>query len=121
MTFDQAQDAFRKHKTYTTADVYLDNVTRYQAGDAIGDGILFDAVGEVASWLSASDEHLRGLEAVKGKHLCLAEVAQEIVLQARSYTCQSGAATRGQHSGAMTRKLEGKVAVVTGGSARLAG
>lgn len=65
MTFDQAQDAFRKHKTYKTADVYLDNATRYQAGDAIGDGILFDAVGEVASWLSASDEHLRGLEAVK--------------------------------------------------------
>jgi len=33
--------------------------------DLIGADALFNAVGEVASWLSASDEQLRGLEAVK--------------------------------------------------------
>jgi hypothetical protein len=65
MTFDQAQDAFRKHKTYMTACVYLDNAAHYQADHTIGNGVLFDAVGEVASWLSVSDQHLRGLEAVK--------------------------------------------------------
>jgi hypothetical protein len=67
MTFDQAQDAFRKHKTYKTAGFYLSNAIHDQADDTIGDDIFFDAVGEVASWLSASDEHLRGLEAVRAR------------------------------------------------------
>jgi hypothetical protein len=65
MTFDQSQDAFRGHKTCKTAGAYLDNAFHYQADEAIGDGTFFNAVGEVASWLSASDELLRGFEAVK--------------------------------------------------------
>jgi hypothetical protein len=67
MTFDQAQDAFRKHKTYETAGFYLSNAIHDQADDTIGGDIFFDAVGEVASWLSASDEQLRGLEAVRAR------------------------------------------------------
>ena len=65
MTFDQSQYAFRGHKTYKTAGAYLDNAFHYKADEAIGDDTFFNAVGEVASWLSASDEHLRGFEAVK--------------------------------------------------------
>jgi hypothetical protein len=65
MTFDQSQHSFRGHKTCETAGAYLDNAVHYKADDTIGDDTFFDAVGEVASWLSASDEHLRGFEAVK--------------------------------------------------------
>ena len=65
MTFDQSQYAFRGHKTYKTAGAYLDNAFHYKSDEAIGENTFFNAVGEVASWLSASDEYLRGLEAVK--------------------------------------------------------
>ena len=65
MTFDQSQDAFREHKTCDAADAYLDNAFHHKADDTIGDDTFFNAVGEVASWLSASDETLRGFEAVK--------------------------------------------------------
>jgi hypothetical protein len=65
MTFDQSQYAFRGHKTYKTAGAYLDIAFHYKLDEAIGEETFFNAVGEVASWLSASDEHLRGLEAVK--------------------------------------------------------
>jgi len=64
MTFDQAQEAFREHKTCRNADAYLDHAVHHKEVDLIADA-LFNAVGEVASWLSASDEQLRGLEAVK--------------------------------------------------------
>ena len=65
MTFDQAQEAFREHKTCRNADAYLDHAVHHKVVDLIGADALFNAVGEVASWLSASDEKLRGLEAVK--------------------------------------------------------
>ena len=65
MTFDQAQEAFREHKTSKTADAYLVNALHDKADKAIGDATFFNAVGEVASWLSASDEYLQGFEAVK--------------------------------------------------------
>jgi hypothetical protein len=65
MTFDQSQGAFRGHKTCETADAYLDHALHYKAEDTIGDDTFFDAVGEVASWLSTSHEHLRGFEVVK--------------------------------------------------------
>jgi len=65
MTFDQAKEAFREHKTCESADAYLHNAVHHKAADLIGAQALFNAVGEVASWLSASDEKLRGLEAVK--------------------------------------------------------
>ena len=65
MTFAQSQDAFRGDKTSKTAVAYLENAFHCKVDDAIGDDIFFDAVGEVASWLSASDDHLRRLEAVK--------------------------------------------------------
>ncbi len=74
MTFDQSQDAFRGHKTCETADAYLDRAFHYKADYTIGDDIFFNAVGEVASWLSASDEHLRGFEAVKANARYLAQV-----------------------------------------------
>jgi hypothetical protein len=65
MTFDQSQDAFRGHKTFEAAAAYLDNASHHKADKAIGDDTFFNAVGEVASWLSASDEHLWGFEAFR--------------------------------------------------------
>jgi hypothetical protein len=65
MTFDQSQDAFRGHKTFGAAAAYLDNASHYKADNAIGDDAFFNAVGEVASWLSASDERLAGFEAFR--------------------------------------------------------
>ena len=65
MTFDQAQEAFREHKTSKTADAYLENALHDKADKAIGDDTFFYAVGEVACWLSASDECLQGFDAVK--------------------------------------------------------
>jgi hypothetical protein len=69
MTFDQAQEAFREHKTSKTADAYLVNALHDKADKAIGDDTFFNAVGEVASWLSASDEQLQALEAVNASAL----------------------------------------------------
>ena len=62
MTLDQAKDAFRKNKAYITAGWYLDSAAQYQVHNTVAHDVLFDAVGEVASWLSASDEHLRYIE-----------------------------------------------------------
>jgi len=65
MTFDQAKAAFREHKTCRNADAYLDHAVHFKAVDLIGEDALFNAVGEVASWLAASDRQLRSFEAVK--------------------------------------------------------
>ena len=51
MTFDQAKEAFREHKTCESADAYLHNAVLHKAADLIGAQALFNAVGEVASWL----------------------------------------------------------------------
>lgn len=69
MTFDQAKEAFREHKTCKSADAYLDHAVHRKAVDFIADDVLFNAVGEVASWLSASDQQLRSFEAVKASAL----------------------------------------------------
>jgi hypothetical protein len=61
MTFDQAQKAFREHKASKTADAYLENALHDNADKAIGDDTFFNAVGEVASWLSASVGELPSL------------------------------------------------------------
>ena len=66
MTFDQAKEAFRQHKTCESADAYLHNAVHHKAADLMA---LFNAVGEVASWLSASDQQLRSFEAVKASAL----------------------------------------------------
>jgi hypothetical protein len=58
MTFDQAQGMFRTHKTYETACTYLVVASQRKAVEANNPDTFFNAVGEVASWLSASDEHL---------------------------------------------------------------
>jgi hypothetical protein len=65
MTFDQVQGMFRTHKTYETACTYLVVASQRQANEAINQDALFNAVGEVASWLSASDEHLLAFEVAK--------------------------------------------------------
>ena len=65
MTFDQAKEEFREHKTCKSADAYLDRAVHHKAADLIGAQALFNAVGEVASWLAASDQQLRSFEAVK--------------------------------------------------------
>jgi len=65
MTFDHAQCTFRTSKNYDTACTYLVIASQRKADGAIGQDTLFSAVGEVASWLSASDEHLLGFEAAK--------------------------------------------------------
>ena len=69
MTFDQAKEAFREHKTCESADAYLHNAVHHKAADLIGAQALFNAVDEVASWLSASDQQLRSFEAVKASAL----------------------------------------------------
>jgi len=69
MTFDQAKAAFREHKTRRNADAYLDHAVHFKAVDLIGEDALFNAVGEVASWLAASDRQLRSFEAVKASAL----------------------------------------------------
>jgi hypothetical protein len=65
MTFDRAREAFREYKTCESADAYLDRAVQHKAVHLIGSDALFNAVGEVASWLSASDQQLRSFEAVK--------------------------------------------------------
>ena len=76
MTFDQAQGMFRTHKTYETACTYLVVASQRKAVEATNPDTFFNAVGEVASWLSASDEHLLAFEAAKTKATaCLAQVA----------------------------------------------
>jgi len=62
MTFDQAQRMFRTHKTYERACTYLDVASQRKADEAT---TFFNAVGEVASWLSAPDEHSLAFEAAK--------------------------------------------------------
>jgi hypothetical protein len=69
MTFDQAKEAFREHKTCENADAYLHNAVHHKAADLIGSQALFNAVGEVASWLAASDQQLQSFEAVKASAL----------------------------------------------------
>jgi len=69
MTFDQAKAAFREHKTCRNADAYLHHAVHFKAVDLIGEDALFNAVGEVASWLAASDRQLRSFEAVKASAL----------------------------------------------------
>ena len=65
MTFDQAQGMFRTHKTYETAFTYLVVASQRKADEVTNQDALFNAVGEVASWLSASDEHLLAFEVAK--------------------------------------------------------
>ena len=43
MTFDQAKEAFRQHKTCESADAYLHNAVHHKAADLMA---LFNAVGE---------------------------------------------------------------------------
>ena len=76
MTFDQAQGMFRTHKTYETACTYLVVAFKRKADEATNRDTFFNAVGEVASWLSAPDEHLLAFEAAKtNAAACLAQVA----------------------------------------------
>ena len=76
MTFDQAQGVFRTHRTYETAYTYLAITSQRKAVKATNPDTFFNAVGEVASWLSASDEHLLAFEAAKTTATaCLAKVA----------------------------------------------
>jgi hypothetical protein len=76
MTFDQAQRMFRFHKTYETACTYLVVASQRKADEATNPEALFNVIGEVASWLSASDEHLLAFEAAKTKATaCLVQVA----------------------------------------------
>jgi hypothetical protein len=62
MTFDRAQGMFRTHKSYETACTYLVVASQRKADEAT---TFFNAVGEVASWLSAPDEYLLAVEAAK--------------------------------------------------------
>jgi hypothetical protein len=72
MTFAQAQGMFRTYKTYETACAYLVVASQRKADEAT---TFFNAVGEVASWLSAPDEHLLAFEAAKTK-TALVQVAR---------------------------------------------
>ena len=73
MTFDQAQGMFRTHKTYETAYRYLAVASQRKAVKATNPDTFFNAVGEVASWLSASDAQLLAFEAARTKgSACLA-------------------------------------------------
>jgi hypothetical protein len=65
MTFDQAQRTFRTNKTYTTSCIYLVIASQRNPDNAISNDTFFNAVGEVANWLSASAEQLRGFEIAK--------------------------------------------------------
>ena len=65
MTFDHAQAMFRTHKTHETACTYLFVASQRTEDEATHQEALFNAVGEVASWLSASDEDLLAFEVVK--------------------------------------------------------
>ena len=56
MTLDQAQGMFRTHKTYETACTYLVVASQRKADEATS---FFNAVGEVASWLSAPEKPRR--------------------------------------------------------------
>ncbi len=76
MTFDQAQGIFRTHRTYETAYTYLAVASQRRPVNATNPDTFFNAVGEVASWLSASDEQLLAFEAAKTKATaCLAQAA----------------------------------------------
>ena len=76
MTFAQAQGMFRTHKTYETAYTYLAVASQRKAVRATNPDTFFNAVGEVASWLGASDEQLLAFEAAKTKATaCLAQAA----------------------------------------------
>jgi hypothetical protein len=66
MTFDQAQETFRTYKTCRTACTYLTVASQRKADEAISKDTFFNVIGEVANWLSASDEHLFGFELAKG-------------------------------------------------------
>ena len=67
MTLDQAQGMFHTHKTYETAYRYLAVASQRKAVKATNPDAFFSAIGEVASWLSASDEQLLAFEAAKAK------------------------------------------------------
>jgi len=67
MTFDQAQDTFRTHKTCRTAYTYLTVASQRKAAEAVSQDTFFNVIGEVANWLSAPDEHLLGLEIAKAR------------------------------------------------------
>jgi hypothetical protein len=76
MTFDQAQGMFRTNKTYETACTYLVVASQRKAVAGNNPDKFFNAVGEVASWLSASDERLLAFEAAKTKATaCLIQLA----------------------------------------------
>jgi hypothetical protein len=63
-------------KPMKTAYTYLTVASQREAVKATNPDTFFNAVGEVASWLSASDEQLLAFEAAKAKAAaCLAQVA----------------------------------------------
>ena len=64
MTFAQPKECSASHKTYETACKYLVVASQRKADEAT---MFFNAVGEVASWLAAPDEHLLAFEAAKTK------------------------------------------------------
>ncbi len=73
MTFAQAQWMFRTHKSYETAWTYLVVATQRKAEAATDKGTLFNATGEVASWLSAPEKRLLTFRAAKRRSgLCRA-------------------------------------------------
>src|SRR4029077_452062 len=55
---------------FWSADVYLEDTSALKTAKAIGEEAFFNAVGEVANWLSASDECLRVFEVVKTTRRC---------------------------------------------------
>ena len=67
MTFAQTRQAFRLRKTCESANAYLEQSAALKTAKAIDEETFFNAVGEVANWLSASDECLRAFEAAKAK------------------------------------------------------
>jgi hypothetical protein len=67
MTFDQAQESFLTYKTCRTACTYLAVASQRKTDEAISKDTFFNVVGEVANWLSASDEHLLGFEVAKAR------------------------------------------------------
>ena len=67
MTLDQAQELFRTDKTCGTACTYLAVASQRKADEAISTDTFFNVVGEVANWLSSSDEYLLGFEVAKAR------------------------------------------------------
>jgi hypothetical protein len=82
MTLDQAQGMFHTHKT---AYRYLAVASQRKAVKATNPDAFFSAIGEVASWLSASDAQLLAFEAARTKgSACLARRSNPITALVQS-------------------------------------